>query len=48
MAEKSLGKAYEPQASEARWYQYWLDRDLFRAEDSSQKRHFPLLFLLQM
>ena len=43
MAEKSLGKAYEPQASEARWYQYWLDRDLFRAEDSSSKPQFSIV-----
>ena len=43
MAEKSLGKAYEPQASEARWYQYWLDRDFFRAEDSSHKPQFSIV-----
>jgi valyl-tRNA synthetase len=43
MAEKSLGKAYEPQASEARWYKYWLDRDLFRAEDSSGKPQFSIV-----
>src|SRR5512136_2165150 len=43
MAEKLLGKAYEPQASEARWYQYWLDRDLFRAEDSSSKEQFSIV-----
>jgi len=43
MAEKSLGKAYEPQASEARWYKYWLDRDYFRAEDSSGKPQFSIV-----
>ncbi|MGD1153051.1 MAG: valine--tRNA ligase [Syntrophales bacterium] len=43
MAEKSLGKAYEPQESEARWYQYWLDRDFFRAEDSSPKPQFSIV-----
>ena len=43
MSEKSLGKAYEPPASEARWYQYWLDRDLFKAEDSSAKPQFSIV-----
>ncbi|MGZ3606355.1 MAG: class I tRNA ligase family protein, partial [Syntrophales bacterium] len=43
MAEKSLGKAYEPQAAEDRWYQYWLDRDLFRAEDASAKPQFSIV-----
>ena len=43
MAEKSLSKAYESQASEARWYKYWLDRDLFRAEDSSPKPQFSIV-----
>ena len=43
MAEKSLGKAYEPQESEARWYQYWLDHDFFKAEDSSAKPQFSIV-----
>ena len=43
MAKELLGKAYEPQASEARWYRYWLDRDLFRAEDSSSKPQFSIV-----
>jgi len=43
MAKRSLGKAYEPQESEARWYQYWLDQNFFRAEDTSTKPPFSMV-----
>jgi len=43
MAEKSLSKAYEPRESEAKWYRYWLERDFFRAEDSSPKAPFSIV-----
>src|SRR5512136_2027419 len=43
MVEKLLGKAYEPQASEARWYPYWLKHNFFRAEDSSPKMQFSIV-----
>ncbi|HYA13977.1 MAG TPA: valine--tRNA ligase [Syntrophales bacterium] len=43
MAKRSLGKAYEPQESEVKWYRYWLDLDLFRAEDTSTKPPFSMV-----
>jgi valyl-tRNA synthetase len=38
-----LGKVYEPHAAEARWYQYWLDQDFFRAQDVSDKPQFSIV-----
>ena len=38
-----LGKAYEPHEAEARWYQYWLDKNLFRAQDASDKKPFSIV-----
>ena len=43
MAKRSLSKAYEPQESEARWYRYWLDLNLFRAADTSPKPPFSMV-----
>ena len=38
-----LGKAYEPHQAEAKWYQYWLDQNLFRALDTSDKKPFSIV-----
>jgi valyl-tRNA synthetase len=43
MAESSLSKVYEPRETEAKWYQYWLDRGFFRAEDTSSKKPFSIV-----
>jgi valyl-tRNA synthetase len=43
MAEASLSKVYEPRETEAKWYQYWLDRGFFRAEDTSSKKPFSIV-----
>jgi len=43
MEEKMLSKAFEPHEAEARWYQYWLDQDYFRAEESSTREQFSIV-----
>ena len=43
MNKGSLSKAYEPRQAEARWYQYWLDQDFFRARDVSDKQPFCIV-----
>ena len=43
MSKGSLNKAYEPHAAEARWYQYWLDQDFFRAQDVCDKPPFCIV-----
>jgi valyl-tRNA synthetase len=43
MNKGSLSKAYEPHEAEARWYQYWLDEDFFRAQDVSDKPQFSIV-----
>jgi valyl-tRNA synthetase len=43
MNKGSLSKAYEPHAAEARWYQYWLDQNFFRAQDKSDKPPFSIV-----
>ncbi|MBN1662911.1 MAG: valine--tRNA ligase [Deltaproteobacteria bacterium] len=43
MAKKTLSKAYEPQISEGKWYQYWVDHDFFHAEDKSDKKPFSIV-----
>src|SRR5271165_6295045 len=32
-----ISKAYEPQAVETKWYQFWLDKGLFTANPASPK-----------
>ena len=41
MAE--IPKAYEPQAVEAKWYQYWLDKKCFVADPASPKAAFSIV-----
>jgi valyl-tRNA synthetase len=43
MSEGSLSKVFESHVSEAKWYQYWLDHNFFRAEDSSSKPQFSIV-----
>jgi valyl-tRNA synthetase len=41
MAE--ISKSYEPQAVEAKWYQFWLDRKLFVADPASPKPAYSIV-----
>jgi valyl-tRNA synthetase len=43
MSKGSISKVFESHAAEARWYQYWLDNNYFRAEDASQKPQFSIV-----
>jgi valyl-tRNA synthetase len=43
MKREVLTKVYEPRASEAKWYQYWLEHDLFHAADVSDKKPFSIV-----
>jgi valyl-tRNA synthetase len=38
-----ISKAYEPQAVEDRWYQYWLDRGCFTADPASPKPAYSIV-----
>jgi leucyl-tRNA synthetase len=38
MQEEIMPKGYEPNDVERRWYKYWEDNNLFRAEHKSEKR----------
>src|SRR5262245_5776690 len=38
-----LSKAYEPQAVEAKWYQFWLDRRYFTADPASPKPKYSIV-----
>src|SRR5258705_2166852 len=38
-----LSKAYEPQAVEGRWYQYWLDSRFFVADPASPKPSYSIV-----
>ncbi len=38
-----LAKAYEPKSFEKKWYQYWMEHDLFRAEVRPGKDKFSLV-----
>src|ERR1700760_200502 len=41
MAE--ISKAYEPQAVEEKWYQFWLDEKLFVADEKSAKPAYSIV-----
>jgi valyl-tRNA synthetase len=43
MNGKSLNKVYEPHEAEARWYQFWMDQNFFRAQDTSDKKPFSIV-----
>jgi valyl-tRNA synthetase len=38
-----LAKAYDPKSFESKWYEYWMDHDLFRAEVRPGKPKFSLV-----
>ncbi len=38
-----LGKVYEPHEVEARWYRYWEERGLFRADATSRARPYAIV-----
>jgi valyl-tRNA synthetase len=42
---EELPKAYEPAEVEPRWYQFWLDQGVFRADDSDEKRDVYVIAL---
>ena len=43
MVNRSLDKVYEPQKSEAKWYQYWLDHEYFKAQDKSSCKPYSIV-----
>lgn len=38
-----LPKAYDPQAAQARWYAYWLEKGYFHADPSSEKPPYTIV-----
>lgn len=43
MQEEIMPKGYEPNDVEKRWYQYWEDNNLFRAEHKSTRKPFCIV-----
>ena len=43
MQRENLAKGYEPQEAENKWYQYWEENNLFRAESKSDKEPFSIV-----
>ncbi len=43
MGSDSLDKGYEPSGIEEKWYQYWLDKGFFKAEETSEKKPFSIV-----
>ena len=43
MTKEELNKSYEPREVEAKWYQEWLEKSFFRAEDKSDKQPFAIV-----
>ncbi|HAJ27621.1 MAG TPA: valine--tRNA ligase, partial [Syntrophus sp. (in: bacteria)] len=43
MGRGQLSKAFEPQAAERNWYQYWMDNNFFHAIDGSAKPQFSIV-----
>ncbi len=40
---EELAKAYDPRSFEKKWYQYWMDHDLFKAEIRPGKPRFSIV-----
>jgi len=40
---QALSKVYDPRAAEAKWYQYWLERDCFHAQDADSRKPFSVV-----
>src|SRR5712672_1181569 len=38
-----ISKAYEPQAVEEKWYQFWLDKKMFVADEASKKPAYSIV-----
>ena len=43
MPSEILDKSYEPSQVEKRWYQYWEDEGLFRADPESPHKHYSIV-----
>ncbi len=43
MTEKQLAKVYNPKDVESKWYQYWLDHELFHANARSPKKKYTIM-----
>jgi len=44
--QDEMPKAYEPKRAEAKWYQFWLDNNYFRAEIDPNKKPFTVIMPL--
>src|SRR3989339_414693 len=40
---EELPKAYEPQKVEKKWYDFWLQKGLFRADEKSKKKPYCIV-----
>ena len=43
MPEETMAKGYEPKEVEDKWYEYWLEEELFKAEIPSEKEPFCIV-----
>ncbi len=43
MPEETMAKGYEPKEVEDKWYEYWLEKELFKAEVPSEKEPFCIV-----
>ncbi len=43
MNGQDLNKVYEPHEVEERWYQYWIDKNYFRADEQSSNHTFSIV-----
>jgi valyl-tRNA synthetase len=43
MASKVLDKSYDPHQVEGKWYQYWMERGYFRADENSSETSYSIV-----
>ena len=43
MPEEAMAKGYEPKEVEDKWYEYWLEKELFKAEVPSEKEPYCIV-----
>ncbi len=43
MASKVLDKSYDPHQVEGKWYQYWMERGYFRADEDSEAKAYSIV-----
>ncbi len=43
MLEKTIGKTYEPQDVEKKWYAFWEENGFFHADEDSPKPHYSIV-----